>query len=89
MDRYGQPRSHIRAITYFGANSPIDGIVLDVLLRKHEAIRRSLGVSVPVPMDTNAVSEAILEGLLTRGVPDESVFEQLSLIEDLSASQKQ
>src|ERR1700684_1173317 len=88
VDRYGQPRSHIRAITYFGANSPIDGIVLDVLLRKHEAIRRSLGVSVPVPMDTNAVSEAILEGLLTRGVPDQSVFEQLSLIEDLSASQK-
>jgi superfamily II DNA or RNA helicase len=88
VDRYGQPRPQIRAVTYFGADSPIDGIVLDVLLRKHEAIRRSLGVSVPVPMDTNAVSEAILEGLLTRGVPDQSIFEQLSLFEGISASQQ-
>ncbi len=88
VDRYGQARPQVRAITYFGANSPIDGIVLEVLLRKHETIRRSLGVSVPVPMETDAVSEAILEGLLTRGLPDKSVFEQLSLIEDLSAPQK-
>ena len=34
--------------------------VLDVLLRKHKAIRKSLGVSVPVPVDTNQVVEAIL-----------------------------
>jgi superfamily II DNA or RNA helicase len=88
VDRYGQPRPQVRTVTYFGANSPIDGIVLEVLLRKHETIRRSLGVSVPVPMDTDAVSEAILEGLMTRGLPDESVFEQLSLIEDLSTPQK-
>jgi superfamily II DNA/RNA helicase len=88
VDRYGQPRPQVRTVTYFGANSPIDGIVLEVLLRKHEAIRRSLGVSVPVPMDTDAVSEAILEGLMTRGLPDESVFEQLSLIEDLSDPHK-
>lgn len=66
VDRYGQPRAEVRVLTYYGTDNAIDGIVLDVLLRKHKAIRSSLGISVPVPMDTNAVVEAIFEGLLLR-----------------------
>ncbi|MER3411719.1 MAG: hypothetical protein C4305_05000, partial [Thermoleophilia bacterium] len=66
----------MRVLTYFGRDNPIDGIVLDVLLKKHRTIRDSLGISVPVPVDSNAVLEAILEGLLIRG-RDEA--EQLSL----------
>lgn len=84
VDRYGQPRETVRVVTFYGENSPIDGLVLDVLLRKHERIRRSLGVAVPVPTDSSAVMDAILEGLITRGRDDESVFEQLSLIEDVA-----
>jgi hypothetical protein len=56
----------VRVLTYYGTDNAIDGIVLDVLLRKHKAIRNALGISVPVPMDTNAVVEAIFEGLLLR-----------------------
>ena len=70
VDRYGQPRSSVRVVTYYGLDNQIDGIVLDVLLRKHKAIRKSLGVSVPVPVDTNQVVEAILEGLLLRDRPE-------------------
>ncbi|MCL4686397.1 DEAD/DEAH box helicase [Myxococcota bacterium] len=66
VDRYGQPRPEVRVLTYYGTDNAIDGIVLDVLLRKHKTIRSSLGISVPVPMDTNAVVEAIFEGLLLR-----------------------
>jgi superfamily II DNA or RNA helicase len=66
VDRYGQPRSEVRVLTYYGRDNAIDGIVLDVLLRKHKTIRSSLGISVPVPMDTNSVVEAIFEGLLLR-----------------------
>lgn len=69
VDRYGQPSSAVRVVTYYGLDNQIDGIVLDVLLRKHKAIRKSLGVSVPVPVDTNQVVEAILEGLLLRDRP--------------------
>jgi superfamily II DNA or RNA helicase len=79
VDRYGQPRPIVRVITFYGANSPIDGIVLDVLLRKHQRIRKALGVAVPVPTDSAAVIDAILEGLITRGRPGEAAFEQLSL----------
>ena len=66
VDRFGQESKVVRALTYYGTDNQIDGIVLDVLLRKHKAIRTSLGISVPVPTDTNAVVEAIFEGLLLR-----------------------
>lgn len=76
VDRYGQPKDVVRTLTYFGKDNPIDGIVLDVLLRKHRAIRSKLGIIVPVPMDTNDVLEAVLEGLLMRGrQPDQMVFD--------------
>jgi hypothetical protein len=66
VDRYGQPKSTVRVLTYFGTDNQIDGIVLDVLIRKHRTIRSSLGYSVPVPADTNSVMEAVFEGLLLR-----------------------
>jgi len=37
-----------------------------VLLRKHKAIHRQLGITVPVPMETRVIEDAILEGLLIR-----------------------
>jgi superfamily II DNA or RNA helicase len=67
VDRFGQPRPIVQMVMIYGRDNGIDGIVLDVLLRKHRQIRRALGVSVPVPVDTNQVMEAILEGLLLRG----------------------
>ena len=79
VDRYGQPEPTVRTVTFYGSNSPIDGIVLEVLLRKHQRIRKALGVAVPVPTDSAAVIDAILEGLITRGQSGESAFEQLSL----------
>jgi superfamily II DNA or RNA helicase len=66
VDRYGQPKDKVRAITYYGKDNRIDGIVLDVLIKKHRSIRNDLGISVPVPTDPNKVMEAIFEGLLLK-----------------------
>lgn len=66
VDRFGQPRDRIRVLTYYGTDNQIDGIVLDVLIRKHKTIRTTLGISVPVPVETAQVIEAIFEGLLLR-----------------------
>lgn len=66
VDRYGQPQAAVRTLTFYGKDNPVDGIVLQVLLRKHKAIHQQLGVIVPVPMDTKVVEDAILEGLLIR-----------------------
>lgn len=70
VDRYGQPSAAVRVLPYYGEDSPIDGLVLDVLLRKHRAIRDRLGVSIPVPVDSGAVMSAVLEGVLRRRAPD-------------------
>jgi superfamily II DNA or RNA helicase len=66
VDRFNQPSPTVRTVTYYGEDNRIDRIVLDVLLRKHERIRSSLGISVPVPGNSDQVVEAIMEGLITR-----------------------
>ena len=81
VDRFGQSKPTVRALLLYGKDNAIDGIVLDVLLRKHRQIRKTLGVSVPVPANTDSVVEAIFEGLLLRGVHVSS--DQMSLFDDL------
>ncbi|RMH50633.1 MAG: ATP-dependent helicase, partial [Bacteroidetes bacterium] len=80
VDRFGQPSDNVRVLTYYGIDNGIDGIVLDVLLRKHKAIRNRLGISVPVPVDSQSLLEALYEGLLLRGRDSP---EQLTLFEEL------
>ena len=67
MDRFGQRAPVVRTITYYGEDNGIDGIVLDVLIRRHDKIRRATGVSVPVPVNSTTVMKAIWESLLLRG----------------------
>lgn len=76
VDRYGQPRDRIKVVTYYGRDNQIDGIVLNVLLRKHKSIRSSLGISIPVPGSSEDVMEAIFEGLLLR---EDAGFSQSTL----------
>src|SRR5690606_32137064 len=64
VDRYGQPRDTIKVVTLYGMDNQIDASVVRVLLRKHRAIRNSLGISVPIPVESSEVIEAIFEGLL-------------------------
>jgi len=66
VDRFGQPKPKVRVLTYYGLDNQIDGIILDVLIKKHKTIKSSLGYSVPVPVNTDQVIEAIFEGMLLR-----------------------
>lgn len=80
VDRYGQANPQVRVVTYYGTDNQIDGLVLDILLKKHRTIRSSLGISVPVPANHQQVAEAIFEGLLLRGNPDaaqQTIFDEL------------
>lgn len=68
VDRFGQTAPTVRAITLYGVDNSIDGIVLDVLIRRHRAISKATGVIVPVPAESDSVLEALMEGLVLRGV---------------------
>jgi superfamily II DNA or RNA helicase len=82
VDRYGQPQPKVLMRTMYGTDNQIDGIVLDVLIRKHKTIRTSLGISVPVPAQSDELIEAIFEGLLLRGL-DRGHAQQAALFDDL------
>ena len=47
-------------------DNPIDGVILDVLIRKHKSIRSALGVTVAVPGSSEQIAEALFEGALFR-----------------------
>ena len=66
VDRFGQERREVRAVTYYGADNPIDGVILDVLIRKHKSIKSDLGVAVAVPGSGEQIAEALFEGALFR-----------------------
>ena len=89
VDRYGQASSDIRVVTYYGIDNQIDGIILDVLLRKQRTIRNSLGISVPVPVDTDQLVEAIFEGLLLRENTGHSTSGQLTMFDDFLRPKKE
>ncbi len=81
VDRYGQAAPTVRTVTYYGVDNQIDGLVLDVLLRKHKTIRSSLGISVPIPANTGEVVQALMQGLLLRGGQVVTDGRQLSLFD--------
>ena len=88
VDRFGQRRPHVKVITFYGVDNQIDGIVLEVLLRKHQSIRRSLGISVPVPVDTDQIIAAIMEGLVLRGDSIDTTQSILPGLEDIMRPQR-
>lgn len=63
VDRYGQPRDRVRAVLMYGIGNPIDAAVLRVLIRKAREIHKRLGISVPVPVDSETVVNAVIEAL--------------------------
>ncbi|OPY37361.1 MAG: ATP-dependent helicase HepA [Methanoregula sp. PtaU1.Bin051] len=70
VDRFGQPKDKVKAVLLYGRDNPVDGAVLDVLLRKAREIRNSLGITVPVPTDSETVMETVLKTLFFRAVPE-------------------
>ncbi len=64
IDRFGQKRAEVRTVRLFSPDSPIDGIVLNVLVRKVEQIYRETGIRVSVPIESESVEQAIVSALL-------------------------
>jgi superfamily II DNA or RNA helicase len=67
VDRFGQRSPTVRAVTIYGKDNHIDDIVLEVLIRKHQAISKATGVSVPVPAGSDNLVEALMERVMLHG----------------------
>jgi hypothetical protein len=66
VDRFGQSKTLVRSVLVYSPDSAIDGAVLDVILRKAEAIRKATGVTVPLPDERGAVTGALMNAVLLR-----------------------
>ncbi len=66
VDRFGQPAELVRSIMMFSPDSAIDGAVLDVILRKANKIRKTTGVTVPLPDERGPVTDALMASMMLR-----------------------
>lgn len=64
VDRFGQTAEVVKAILLYSKDNPVDGVVLNVILRKVRAIKKATGTSVAFPDDSQSVIDAITQSLL-------------------------
>ena len=91
VDRFGQQAPEVKACLIYGADNPIDGIVLDVLLRKVREIKRDTGINVPFPEDSQSIIDTITQSLLlnpdrpiqTRKTPQQRTLFEFSDFEEV------
>ncbi|MFB6556093.1 MULTISPECIES: helicase-related protein [unclassified Streptomyces] len=79
VDRFGQRSDNVKVVTLYETDTGIDGIVLEVLIRKHRDIARQTGVALPVPDAGEGVLHALTRSLLLRGRPEAVAPDQLAL----------
>ena len=66
VDRFGQQAPEVRCTMLYGQDNPVDGFVLNVILRKGEAIQKELGVLVPMPEDKLRINQAMVKAALMK-----------------------
>lgn len=66
IDRFGQKSPVVRSVLLYGENNPVDGAVLQVIIRKAEAIAKQTGVRVPLPDSGGSLTKALMSAVLLR-----------------------
>ncbi len=74
VDRFGQRSKIVRMVMIYGEDNPVDGIVLDNILKKVKVIEKELGVPVSMPENQEKLTQAIVSGVLLKS-DDDSVQE--------------
>ena len=71
VDRFGQTAPTVKTCFLYGADNPIDAVVLDVLLRKVREIKKATGINVPFPENSQSIIDTITKALLLN--PDREI----------------
>lgn len=64
VDRFGQTADVVKAVLLYSKDNPVDGVVLNVILRKVQAIKKSTGATVAFPGESQSVIDTITQSLL-------------------------
>ena len=82
IDRFGQTASAVLVSTLHANNNPVDDIVLNVLYKKQEEIRKKLGVYLPIADNDATLMEAIMKRIFEANAVARKEYIQLSLFDD-------
>jgi superfamily II DNA or RNA helicase len=91
VDRYGQRSAVVRTVLLYGQDNPMDEAVMKVLLRKAVRIHKTLGISVPLPVDSGTVVEALIAALFQPAVDQLTLFDsdrQAALLDEAQELQR-
>lgn len=86
VDRYGQISDKVKIYLIYGKNNPVDGAVWEVLVKKARDIQKHLGVTVPVPVQSENIIDAILKSIFKHKTPDQQ--ELFGFVEEQNSIQK-
>lgn len=65
IDRFGQAEKDVAIFTLFDEETnPVDKIVMKVLYRKQDQIRKSLGIYIPIADNDSSLMESIMEEII-------------------------
>ena len=81
VDRYGQQAEVVKGYLLYGNDNPIDGVVLNVLLRKVREIRSQTGITIPFPEESESILDAVLHSVLVHKDVDNQLTFDFSTVD--------
>lgn len=76
IDRFGQVEHEVSIFTMFDEeNNPVDKIIMRVLYRKQEQIRKSLGIYIPIADNDSSLMENIMEQIIVLDTSKEKIMQ--------------
>jgi superfamily II DNA or RNA helicase len=82
IDRFGQTAHSVLVSTLHSKNSIVDDIVLNILYKKQDEIRKKLGVYLPIADNDATLMETIMKRIFEAKAPAKQDYLQPSLFDD-------
>ena len=89
IDRFGQTAPQVLISTIHAKNNPVDDIVLNVLYKKQDEIRKQLGVYLPIADNDATLMETIMERFIKAKTSGHISTDQPTLFDDDEEWQQQ
>ncbi len=89
IDRFGQTAPQVLISTIHAKNNPVDDIVLNVLYKKQDEIRKQLGVYLPIADNDATLMETIMERFINAKTNTRVDSNQPTLFDDDEEWQQQ